>query len=67
MSSLSIHSNSKRRKRLSIVTGANGYLGREIVKEIVENGDDDAENQVLCLVRPKRVEEEEKYWHQINN
>lgn len=43
-----------------VVTGASGYLGREIVNTLLTDIDDDAE--IRCLVRPNRVESEIQYW-----
>jgi len=44
-----------------VVTGASGYLGREIVNTILS--DEQFNNaEILCLVRESRVEEECKYW-----
>ena len=48
--------------RISIVTGANGFLGKSIVHEILDQSDDDDEQRVFCLVRSTRVAEEEQYW-----
>ena len=45
--------------RISIVTGANGYVGREVVKTILQH---DRDATVFCLVRPRRIEEETEYW-----
>jgi hypothetical protein len=39
----------------SIVTGANGYIGREIVHTLLKEPN---QQQVLCLVRPARIPEE---------
>lgn len=59
-------------KRASLVTGANGYLGREIVHALLQDNttnsscssakDDDGEMLVVCLVRPERVAQEKSYW-----
>ena len=46
--------------RASFVTGANGYLGREIVHELLKSN---TTQHVVCLVRHGRVEEEITYWH----
>jgi len=61
------------KKTISIVTGANGYVGREIVHTLLSpqakdllhsfhKKNDCAEHDILCLVRASRVEEEKKYW-----
>lgn len=47
-------------KHVSLVTGANGYVGRQIVHEILRSGR--GEERVVCLVRPARVPEESRYW-----
>lgn len=44
----------------SVVTGANGFIGREIVHRLVDEG---RSTEVLCLVRPARVVEEADYWN----
>lgn len=46
-------------RRASIVTGANGYVGREIVHTLLK---EPSQQQILCLVRPARISEEEAYW-----
>jgi nucleoside-diphosphate-sugar epimerase len=46
--------------RASLVTGANGYVGREIVHELLNQNA--GEERIVCLVRESRVEEETKYW-----
>lgn len=43
----------------SIVTGANGYVGKEVVKTLLEQ---DNESSIYCLVRQNRIESEEEYW-----
>jgi len=61
------------RKRISIVTGANGYVGREVVnvllndsgKDVVSTGRDNCHDEILCLVRSNRVESEKKYWKEF--
>jgi nucleoside-diphosphate-sugar epimerase len=60
------------RKRVSIVTGANGYVGREVVNVLLnsDSGGPDAEDgccedEVLCLVRPSRVASETRYWESL--
>lgn len=49
-------------RKFSIVTGANGYLGREIVHNLLNC---DSSSSVVCLVREKRVEEEIRYWDSV--
>mmetsp|Transcript_22773 Transcript_22773/g.32124 ORF Transcript_22773/g.32124 Transcript_22773/m.32124 type:complete len:387 (+) Transcript_22773:102-1262(+) len=53
-------------KRVSIITGANGYLGREIVHALRKSSESEehtsSQHLILCLVRSGRVEEEETYW-----
>ena len=46
-------------RRTSIVTGANGYLGKEIIHELLEQ---ESSDQIICLVRPARIDSETKYW-----
>ena len=56
------------KKSVSIVTGSRGYLGRQVVHEILQNSDDDDNNyqkEVICLVREKNVQDEEEYWKNI--
>ena len=50
--------------RTAVVTGANGYLGKSIVHELLDNcrGVD----RILCLVRASRVSSEEHYWNDIS-
>jgi len=45
-------------KVLSVVTGANGYVGRAIVHHLLDEG----HSTIICLVRPARVAEEDNYW-----
>jgi nucleoside-diphosphate-sugar epimerase len=47
----------------SIVTGANGYVGREVVHVLLE----DEEQSVVCLVRSGRVDTERDYWKSCKN
>ena len=59
----------------SIITGASGYLGREVVHQILlssQNNDDKKEDSlhddlIYCLVRSTRVEEEQNYWSAFRN
>ena len=52
----------------SIVTGANGYVGRAIVHELLAQGrrptEEEEQPSILCLVRSHRVTEETEYWKQ---
>lgn len=54
-------------RRAFLVTGANGYVGREIVHELLSQAADDENDDIVCLVRKGRVEEESKYWKGNNN
>jgi nucleoside-diphosphate-sugar epimerase len=45
-------------RRASIVTGANGYVAREVVQELMKIND----GRIYCLVRPARIESESQYW-----
>jgi len=55
-------------RTVSIVTGANGYLGRQIVQSLIQSipkqqKDETPNNDlILCLVRQRRVTEESQYW-----
>ncbi|CAM9560051.1 unnamed protein product, partial [Heterosigma akashiwo] len=49
-----------------VITGASGYLGREIVNSLLEH-DQTHYSDILCLVRESRVEEEKKYWESHRN
>jgi len=55
------------RRRVSLVTGASGYVGREIVHTILSNDDDDINDDVICLVRSSKVEDETSYWSSVLN
>jgi nucleoside-diphosphate-sugar epimerase len=57
---------------VSFVTGANGYLGRVIVHEIVSSCSSSRsvdnschDDCVVCLVRPSRVSSEQAYWDHL--
>ena len=51
--------------KTSIITGANGYVGREVVQVLLDNKDD--QQSIICLVRSKRGNSEEEYWKQHKN
>jgi nucleoside-diphosphate-sugar epimerase len=52
--------------KVSIVTGANGYVGREVVNVLRNNlVKEDTTSTILCLVRPTRVEPETDYWNRF--
>lgn len=63
------------RKRISIITGANGYVGREVVSVLLNDDGEDAagvggdkcNDEILCLVRSNRVESETRYWEQFQS
>jgi nucleoside-diphosphate-sugar epimerase len=50
----------------SIVTGANGYVGRAVVQELLSRCqiglEEDNANYILCLVRNRHVASEQNYW-----
>lgn len=50
------------KRRVSIVTGANGYVGREVVNVLLDEQPEDCNDEILCLVRSHRVESENSYW-----
>lgn len=52
-------------KRVSIVTGANGYVGREVVNVLLQEQPEDCKDEILCLVRSHRVESEISYWKEF--
>eukprot|EP00537_Pseudo-nitzschia_pungens_P007020 CAMPEP_0172356010 /NCGR_PEP_ID=MMETSP1060-20121228/346_1 /TAXON_ID=37318 /ORGANISM="Pseudo-nitzschia pungens, Strain cf. cingulata" /LENGTH=400 /DNA_ID=CAMNT_0013075889 /DNA_START=249 /DNA_END=1451 /DNA_ORIENTATION=+ len=63
-------------RRVSIVTGANGYVGREVVSALLksnsgeeeeEEEEEDCRDEILCLVRSKRVESETEYWKRFGS
>jgi len=68
-------SNSGYRKRVSIITGSNGYVGREVVNVLLnDDGKDEAtatgdncNGEILCLVRSNRVESEKLYWERFQS
>ena len=47
----------------SIVTGANGFVGRAVVHELLDTKSSD---EIICLVRPQRVQSEEAYWSKFD-
>jgi len=46
------------------VTGANGYLGKAIVHELLKDkgGGQNQKQRIFCLTRPQRVKTETEYW-----
>ena len=60
-SSVGFAAQSTNHNRAFIVTGANGYVGREIVHTLTKD-DATKDDCILCLVREHRVEEEASYW-----
>ena len=68
-------SNNGHRKRVSIITGANGYVGREVVSVLLNDDGKDAaktngdicNDEILCLVRSSRVESETSYWEKFQS
>jgi nucleoside-diphosphate-sugar epimerase len=66
---------------ISIVTGANGYVGRHVVYSLLSRQSpttndkhsycvqqEDADEIIICLVRPRRIPFEESYWNaQLHN
>jgi len=48
--------------KVSIVTGANGYIGRHIVHQLLSS-----QEQIICLVRPSRVPSEAEYWRYVTS
>jgi nucleoside-diphosphate-sugar epimerase len=55
---------STKKSLTSLITGANGFLGREIVHELVRQADLSDKYKIICLVRSGRVEDERKYWNE---
>ena len=48
---------------ISIITGANGFVGRHVVYSLLQKHyNDPAERVIVCLVRPDKVSYEESYW-----
>ena len=60
-------SNVKRRRTVSLVTGANGFLGRHIIKEILQTDHTRPGDRIYALVRSNRVPGEEEYWKSEDN
>lgn len=54
---------------ISIVTGANGFVGRHVVYALLQNHYSDPNYQVsseptiICLVRPEKVQYEQSFWN----
>mmetsp|Transcript_19416 Transcript_19416/g.25043 ORF Transcript_19416/g.25043 Transcript_19416/m.25043 type:complete len:376 (-) Transcript_19416:41-1168(-) len=55
------------RNGASVVTGANGYLGKSIVHELLDQGGDGGGEDILCLVRQSRVSSEKEYWQRVSS
>ena len=49
--------------QVAIVTGANGYVGREVVRVLLE----EPGSSIFCLVRPGRVDTERDYWKSVES
>jgi len=62
----------QRQRMVSIVTGASGFVGREVVHALrrdaatSSSGAPDCKDEVLCLVRGRRVDEETRYWDSVS-
>ena len=55
-------------KSASIVTGSRGYLGRQIIHELIADkviSSEDVQHEIVCLVRQKNVKEEKRYWDKV--
>ena len=50
--------------QVAIVTGANGYVGREVVRVLLE---EPGSSSIFCLVRPGRVDTERDYWKSVES
>jgi nucleoside-diphosphate-sugar epimerase len=72
---LATPSPARKNTEVSIVTGANGFIGREIVHQLIldvdnsasqqqreRGGETTAQKDIFCLVRSHRVEEEKRFW-----
>jgi nucleoside-diphosphate-sugar epimerase len=51
----------KNHHRVSIVTGANGYVGREVVRTLLQDPGKSS-SDIFCLVRAGRVASDTEYW-----
>ncbi|KAG7350431.1 NAD-dependent epimerase/dehydratase [Nitzschia inconspicua] len=61
---LTTNQESRSGNKVSIVTGANGYIGREVVNVLWNREIKDGSiSTILCLVRPARVEQEIQFWN----
>ncbi|KAG7339242.1 nucleoside-diphosphate-sugar epimerase [Nitzschia inconspicua] len=61
---LTTNQESRSGNKVSIVTGANGYIGREVVNVLWNREIKDGSiSTILCLVRPARVEQEKQFWN----
>ena len=60
------------KKTVSLITGANGYIGKEIIQTLLrkevndllnkDNGEISLQHEIICLVRSSRIEDERQYW-----
>ena len=48
---------------ISIITGANGFVGRQVVYSLLQQRNGDSKDAVICLVYPDKVPREETYWN----
>ena len=48
-------------KTVSLVTGASGYVGRAVAHELLDRKETKGQ-EIVCLVRPTRVDDEKAYW-----
>jgi nucleoside-diphosphate-sugar epimerase len=81
VTTFALASNTIPARRISIVTGGNGYVGREIIQVLLQqqpqqqqldnpssmSSQSQIRDDIYCLVRPSRVEEETAYWKSKSN
>jgi nucleoside-diphosphate-sugar epimerase len=80
VTTFALASNTLPSRRTSIVTGGNGYVGREIIQVLLQqqaqqqldttsttSSQSQIRDEIYCLVRPSRVEEETAYWKSKSN